>query len=130
MGIGSHIQKADWKTEKHVPVITCADTVAKGQPLEIETAVGKNIAHPNTTEHHIRWIQLYFKPAGGKSIFDLGRFDFSAHGESPAGANQGPVHAGPVAAIRVRFEESGTLHAVSYCNIHGLWENEKELAVQ
>jgi superoxide reductase len=130
IGISGYIQHADWKTEKHVPVITCADVVSKGQPMDVELAVGKNVAHPNTTEHHIRWIHLYFKPAGGKFVFDIGRFDFTSHGESTAGANQGPVHTDPVVTTRVRLEESGTLHAISYCNIHGLWEGDKEVTVQ
>lgn len=130
IGISSYIQQADWKSEKHVPVITCPDTIIKGQSTDVEIAVGKSIPHPNTTEHHIRWIQLLFKPAGGKFAYDLGRFDFAAHSESAAGANAGPVHTEPVVRVTVRIGESGTLHAVSYCNIHGLWENEKEVKVQ
>ncbi len=50
--LGNHIQQADWKTEKHVPVIECPDTVNPGVP-----------------------------------------------------------------------------HALAYCNIHGLWENSRKLAV-
>ncbi|RKZ00666.1 MAG: superoxide reductase, partial [Candidatus Hydrothermota bacterium] len=29
-----------------------------------------------------------------------------------------------------KTEKSGTILAASYCNIHGLWENSKELKVE
>ena len=60
------LQSADWKTEKHVPVIDCLDKINKGQTLQVEVSVGKQIAHPNTTEHHIRSIELYFLATGEK----------------------------------------------------------------
>ena len=51
------IKKADWKNEKHVPTI---DIVEKKPGLvTIKATVGKEIPHPNTTEHHIAWIELY-----------------------------------------------------------------------
>jgi len=127
--IAEHIKAADWKIEKHVPVIDCPDEVASGEPLTVGLSVGKEIAHPNTTEHHIRWIELHYKPESGNFIFDLGRFDFNAHGESPSGANQGPVYTAPEMTVKASFKESGTLHAVAYCNIHGLWESSKQLKV-
>ena len=57
-------QKADWKTEKHVPVLEAPDRVGKGGLLQLIVSVGKEIPHPNTTEHHIRWIEVYFHPKG------------------------------------------------------------------
>ena len=30
----------------------------------VTVSVGKEIPHPNTTEHHIRWIKLFFKGEG------------------------------------------------------------------
>jgi superoxide reductase len=59
-------QTADWKAEKHVPVIDCQDEVKSGEFFIATVSVGKEIAHPNTTEHHIRWISLYFLPDGDK----------------------------------------------------------------
>ena len=29
-----------------------------------------------------------------------------------------------------KTEKSGTIFATSYCNIHGLWKNQKELKVE
>ena len=127
--IGQRIQTADWKKEKHVPVIECPYKVEAGESLEVRVAVGKQIAHPNTTEHHIRWIALYFQPDGGKFTYDVGRFVFNAHGESASGANQGPIHAGPDVSAAIKIGSAGTLHAVAYCNIHGLWESSRPIGL-
>lgn len=56
--IGELQEQADWKTEKHVPAIDCPDSVEKDQVFEVEVGVGKEVSHPNTTEHHIRWLKL------------------------------------------------------------------------
>ena len=49
------LQSADWKKEKHVPVIDAPDSVKKSEFFKVTLTVGKEIAHPNTTAHHIRW---------------------------------------------------------------------------
>ena len=59
-------QSADWKKEKHVPVIEAPDAAKKGEFFKTTVTVGKEIAHPNTAAHHIRWIELYFLPDGEK----------------------------------------------------------------
>jgi superoxide reductase len=127
--IGEKIQSADWKTEKHVPLIECADRVKAGEPLVVTVSVGKEIPHPNTTEHHIRWIMLYFHPEGEKFVYEVGRYEFNAHGESVQGANQGPVYTNHMATAALAINKPGTLQALSYCNIHGLWESEKEIGL-
>lgn len=123
-------QTADWKAEKHVPVIEAPEKVKSGQTVTITVSVGKEIAHPNTTEHHIRWIKLFFKPDNSKFAYDLGSFEFSAHGESTEGANKGPVYTEPLAVTAVKLSTSGTLLASAYCNIHGLWEASKALTIE
>ena len=80
-------QSADWKTEKHVPVIEAQDKAKKGELVAITVSVGKEIAHPNTTAHHIRWIEAYFLPKGEKFPYQLGRCEFVAHGESAQGGD-------------------------------------------
>jgi superoxide reductase len=126
---GELFQTADWKAEKHVPVIECPDQVKAGESFAVTVTVGKEIAHPNTTEHHIRWIALYFHGEGDKFPYQLGQADFTAHGESVAGANQGPAYTHPRATIWVKLSEPGVLYATSYCNIHGLWQSSREIAV-
>jgi superoxide reductase len=125
--LSSHIQRADWKTEKHVPAIECPDMVASDIEFEVKVSLGKEIAHPNTTEHHIRWIALYFHPEGAKYPFQIGQFEFTAHGESAEGANQGPAYTSHRVTATMKIKKPGTLHALAFCNIHGLWESSKEL---
>jgi len=127
--LSERIQQADWKKEKHVPVIECPDEVKAGEVFEVKASLGKEIAHPNTTEHHIRWITLYFHPEGDKFTYQVGHYEFSAHGESAAGANQGPVYTHHAVTTALKINKSGTLHALALCNIHGLWESSKEIRV-
>ena len=128
--IGEMFQSANWKEEKHVPVIESPDQVNANEMFQVKASLGKEIAHPNTTEHHIRWIQLYFKPEGDKFAYHIGSFEFAAHGESVDGANQGPVYTNHSVVSEFKTSKSGTLIATSYCNIHGLWDNSKEIKVK
>lgn len=116
------IKSADWKSEKHVPVITLPEGAKPGEAFDAEVAVGKEIPHPNTTTHHISWIALHFVPANASTSIELGRACFAAHGDSPDSARPGPATA-PVARFRVLLSGPGTLHAIAYCNLHGLWES-------
>jgi superoxide reductase len=127
--LSEHIQQADWKTEKHVPVIECLDQVKADQIFDVKVGLGKEVAHPNTTEHHIRWISLYFHPEGEKYPYEVGHFEFNAHGESINGPNQGSVYTHHQVVVSMKTAKAGTLHAMAFCNIHGLWENSKEIRI-
>lgn len=129
MSIAGKIQTADWQKEKHVPAIECPDRVAAGEWVTVKVSLGKATAHPNTTEHHIRWIGAYFAPDGAKFTYDLGRFEFNAHGEGVEGPNQGPVYTHHEVTFAFKTNKPGVLHAVAYCNIHGLWESEKRIEI-
>jgi len=129
MKFGDRIQEADWKKEKHVPVIECPDQVKAGELFEVKVGLGKEIAHPNTTEHHIRWVSLYFHPEGEKFTYDVGHFEFNAHGEAATGSNEGPVYTHHQVITTMKVSKAGTLHALALCNIHGLWESSKEISV-
>ena len=125
--LGERIQTGDWKKEKHTPVIECPDQVKAGEPFEVKVSLGKEIAHPNTTEHHISWISLYFLPEGEKFTHQVGHFELSAHGESTAGPNEGPVYTHHGLTVLMRTSKPGTLQAVALCNIHGLWQSSKQI---
>lgn len=127
--IGELYKQADWKTEKHVPVIECEDTAAVDEAFEVRVGVGKEVSHPNTTEHHIRWIKLYFVPEGSEKAFQIANLEFSAHGESTEGANAGPAYTHHEGCAYLKLKKGGTLLATSYCNIHGLWESSKAVSV-
>jgi superoxide reductase len=123
------IQKDDWKKEKHMPVIEVPAQVKAGEAFQVKVSIGKEIPHPNTTEHHIDWIDLYFHPEGEKFPHQVGHFAFSAHGEAAAGPNQGPIYTQPELLVTVKVSKAGVFQALSMCNIHGLWESEQALAV-
>jgi superoxide reductase len=127
--MGELLQTADWKSEKHVPVIECPEKVSPEEFFEVKVSLGKEIAHPNTTEHHIRWIRVYFKPDNDKFAYEVGSFEFAAHGESTQGPNTGPVYTDHAVTCSVKTNTSGRLVAAALCNIHGLWENEQQIAV-
>ncbi len=127
--IGDLYKKADWKTEKHVPVIECPDKVEADEMFEVKVSIGKEVDHPNTTEHHIRWIQLYFQPEGVQIAYQVAAFEFSAHGESTEGPNEGPVYIHHCAATKMKIKKNGIIYATSLCNIHGLWENARPISI-
>lgn len=124
------LQSADWKQEKHVPVIEAADKAKKGDLIEVSLTVGKEIPHPNTTEHHIRWIGVYFLADGEKFPYQLAKCEFDAHGESTQGPNTSTIFTHPRFSFSFKTEKSGVILATSYCNIHGLWKNSKEIKVE
>lgn len=111
------IQTADWKKEKHVPVIHVEN---KDGELLVTAQVGEEIEHPNTLEHHIAWIKLFFQAEGAKFPVEIGSYQFSAHGEEE-------LFSKPYVAAKLKTDKKGTIYALSYCNIHGLWENSEEI---
>ena len=125
MNIGNLFQTGDWKNEKHSPVIEILEK--KGEKVKIRVSVGKEIPHPNTTEHHISWIDVYFLPEDEKFTYHLGRFDMAAHGASTQGANTSSVYTEPDMVFSFNTNKKGKLFASSFCNIHGLWSNSFEL---
>jgi len=103
--------------EKHLPVIKAPDNVKGGEWFEVTVVVGKDVTHPNTLEHHIEGITIYYKEDGDKLAYKMADF-------SPI-----PAHTDSRVTIRARVENSGKLHAISSCNIHGLWESEKGIEI-
>lgn len=125
--IGDLIHEANWKAEKHIPVIECEDTVKADELFEVRISIGKEIAHPNTTEHHISWISLFFHPDGEKFPYQIGRYEFNAHGASVQGPNSSSIYTHHAVITWMKTSKPGTLIAVSMCNIHGLWQFSKEI---
>jgi superoxide reductase len=100
--------------EKHVPYIE----VGKGRGREnvdvVRVVVGKEVPHPNTTEHHIAWIELFGLKKDGQVVC-LGRAEFEAG------------YSDPNARFQVPVAEFKAFCALAYCNIHGLWQNSIEM---
>jgi superoxide reductase len=129
MSLGDFVQTGDWKGEKHVPVIEAPESAASGEAFEVKLCVGKEIAHPNTPAHYIKWIKLYFTPEGGKFAIELANLTFDAHADTADAAKPGPAIADPFGSVKVKLAASGTLIAQSYCNIHGLWESSRPIKI-
>jgi superoxide reductase len=127
---GKMFQMADWKKEKHSPVIEVPAKAKKDEKIEVKVCVGKEIPHPNKTEHHICWITVYFHPEGEKFPYQVAHVEFTAHGASVNGPDTSTVYTEPAAACAFKTAKSGTVIAFSYCNIHGLWANSAELKVE
>lgn len=123
MSLGSLLQSGDWKGEKHVPVISVSDNIVAGEEFEVNVNIGEEIPHPNTLEHNIVWIKVFFKPEGGKFPIEIANNAFAAHGESD-------VFTSPDVTVKFKTNTSGTIYALSYCNIHGLWENSQDISVK
>ncbi len=120
---GQFIQIGDWKGEKHVPVIHAPETVKAGEAFDVKVSIGDAVPHPNTFEHHIEWIKLFYLPEDGKFPVHMATFDFRAHGE-------GNAFTEPAGLANIKLEKSGTLYALSYCNIHGLWGNSVKITIE
>ena len=127
--LGDNIQTADWKSEKHVPVIECSDRVTKSEIFEVKVSLGKEIAHPNTTGHHIRWLTIFFHAVGEKFNYQVGHYEFNAHGESGEGPDKGTVYTNHQVTASLKISKPGTIHVLAFCNIHGLWESSKDIAI-
>ena len=95
--------------EKHVPIIDIYKGCCKECENAVRVIIGKDVPHPNTVEHHICWIELYGVKNDGH-VIDLGRSTLA------------PVYTKSNARFKISVEEFEMLYALSYCNIHGLWE--------
>jgi superoxide reductase len=98
---------------KHTPVIDSPAEVKANQPFVVTVKVGgiDGVAHPNVLGHWINWVALY---AGDRP---LARVEFA------------PAVSQPQATLSIALEQSATLRVVEYCNMHGVWESTKSIAV-
>lgn len=122
------IQSADWKVEKHAPVINAPDEATAGQTVTVTAHLGAAIAHPNTPQHHIAWMDLYFLPDGARQAIQLAHADFAAHAASMTD-RPGPALTQPRMVADVQLASGGTLLAMAYCNLHGLWQSSRPIRV-
>jgi superoxide reductase len=91
--------------EKHVPVII----VEQGF---VRVVVGHTVPHPNTDKHYIQWLELYGEKKDTKQVVYLGRAEFT------------PIHSEPNVPFKVNtIGDFAKFHALSYCNLHGVWAN-------
>ena len=104
------------KVETHTPRIEAPDRVKAGEEFEVRVSVGP---HPSKVEHSIRYIELYFREE--ERAFNPIHI---------ATIRLEPEYTEPKIALTLRLKRSGTLYAVEYCNLHGLWEARKQISVE
>ena len=104
--------------EKHIPNIKVPEKIKPGEEFEVIINVGENIPHPNTVEHHIKWIQVFaeFKDRTFNPVH-VATFDL------------GPTFAEPKIKFKMKLEKSANLIALIYCNLHGLWESSVKIEI-
>jgi superoxide reductase len=103
------------KRESHTPKIEAPDKVKADEVVTLKVSVGP---HPNTVEHSIRWLEVFFYEEGRAfNPIVLAKVSFNAPTTDPD------------ISLNVKFSKSGVIHALEYCNIHGLWAAKKEIIV-
>ncbi len=88
----------------HVPAIETVPQVRKNEWFDVNVRVGFMKEHPSHAEHWITFIKLMVDGTYvAKSEFEVGGISSSS------------------ALFRIRIAETGLLHAVAHCNLHGTW---------
>jgi superoxide reductase len=103
------------KVESHTPKIECPERVKAGEEFRLKIFVGP---HPNTVQHSIRYIEVFFYEEG--RVFNpitLAKIDMS------------PEYVEPNISLSLKLNKSGVIYVIEYCNLHGLWEARREIKV-
>jgi superoxide reductase len=100
--------------KKHTPGIECPDTVEANKPFDITINIGIGMDHPSELAHFIEWISL-------------GRDDTNM---VMCEAVMQPKFTRPKAMFRIALDRDTTLVARESCNLHGIWENKKQITVR
>jgi len=102
----------DWNdlpgmAKKHVPIIEASSNVKANEPFAVKIKIGgiDGIEHPNTLSHWINWVVLY---AGERLI---SKVEFGSELSDKY-----------VVTLNVTLNETATLRAQEFCNLHGVWE--------
>lgn len=113
MSLSNYTKTADATKEKHVPHISVGNCDGCNGII-VTIKVGKETLHPSTVEHAIKTIALYGLADGEKV-------------EQLAVTQLGDENSIPCVVVHIKAGKYKKLIATSYCNLHGLWENELEL---
>ncbi len=104
------------KADKHSPRIEAPDKVRANEEFSVAVKVGP---HPSMSEHSIRWIDIYFSEDDRPyNPIHIARITLE------------PGYSVPEVSIKLSIKKSGYIHALAYCNLHGLWESVKRVIVE
>jgi superoxide reductase len=103
------------KRESHTPKIEAPAKAKADEAVIVKVSVGP---HPNTVEHSIRWLAVFFYEEGRAfNPIILAKVSFNAPTTEPE------------ITLKVKLAKSGVIHALEYCNLHGLWAGKKEIMI-
>lgn len=93
--------------QMHLPWIKTPDFIKKGQKIDVIIKVGR-VDHPMTKEHYVRCIRLY---VNGEQ-YACKTLSLGNHSE---------------VKFEIALKKNSVLKAVAECNLHGIWEDEKQV---
>jgi superoxide reductase len=103
------------KRESHTPKIEAPAKAKADETIVVKVTVGP---HPNTVEHSIRWVAVFFSEEGRAfNPLSLAKVSFNAPTTEPE------------ITLKVKLSKSGVIHVLEYCNLHGLWSGKKEITI-
>jgi superoxide reductase len=103
------------KRESHTPKIEAPAMAKAEETIMLKITVGP---HPNTVEHSIRWLAVFYYEEGRAfNPLTLAKVSFNAPTTDPE------------ITLKVKLSKSGVIHALEYCNLHGLWSGKKEIKI-
>ncbi|MGB9831228.1 MAG: class II SORL domain-containing protein, partial [Fervidicoccus fontis] len=104
------------KVETHTPKIEAPESVKANEAFTVKISVGP---HPNQVSHFIRSLTVYFVEEGRAfNPVHLATVEFE------------PEYSEPIITLTLKLKKSGTIYALGYCNLHGVWEGKKEVKVE
>ncbi len=104
-----NVEEMNSLEKKHAVIIDCPDEVKKNTYFYVEVRVGEYMEHPNKPSHFIEWIELY----SGDNL--LSRLHLT------------PAKTDYILKTRVKLDHHSELVGRVRCNLHGTWENRKDI---
>ena len=101
---------------KHTPHIEAPDGIKAGEEFMVTVIVGKEVPHPSTAEHHIKWVQVFAEVEGRPyNPIHVATLDL------------GPAYGEPKVTFSIRLKKTSKLWVLGYCSLHGLWRTQRVL---
>ncbi|WGI16780.1 class II SORL domain-containing protein [Methanonatronarchaeum sp. AMET-Sl] len=98
--------------KKHTIVIDAPNEIEKDEKFKVTVKVGEYMDHPNEPEHFFEWIELY----SGETF--LSRIHLT------------PEKTHHKLITEIKLKETTKLIGRARCNIHGVWEGEKQINIK
>ena len=121
------VKQLELHADGHVVVIQSPDEVRADESFEVKVAVDEEREFSNTAKHHIRWIWLQFVPDRTKELLNVGHFSYCSDANPIDEPDGDPACTSPVVVVQMKVRQSGTIHALVLCSVHGMREATKHV---